>query len=84
MLKLLFKFWPVFLPLLLYTIKLLISKRKDKRAISRKEWRIWMLTLITTLVVLILTIVYFGASHQSNTQHTPPSYSGTLEQYQNE
>lgn len=68
MLKILIKFWPAFVPIVLYMLWFLFfRKKKDTEKVPAWEAKLWVWTLATALVIAILCIVVMAFSVEQNT-----------------
>ncbi len=82
MIKLLItKFWPAFIPILLYLLWLYVRRRKAKKQGEEVPgWRDgpWAYAVIASLLLLIGGFIYLALSADSNreTGYTPKRYEG--------
>lgn len=70
------KFWPVFIPIILYFVWFLFFRNKKEASdkVSKLESKLWSLALITSLIIAIVTIIVLALSMESNKDsiYTPP------------
>ena len=78
MIKLLIKFWPALIPIGLFVLWRIFTRKKRK---AEEEWPHWdekllMWTLVATLLVAIITISVYVLSQESNidSKYVPPHY----------
>ena len=77
MFKVLLRFWPVLIPLLLYGIWRLRRKRtEEENPLSDSEAQLWAWTLVVSLVIAILSIgvVMFTTESNRDSEYQPALY----------
>ncbi len=79
MVKLLFKFWPALTPLILYGIWFFFLRKKGKKddKLSDKEAKLWIWTLVATLVIALVCILVMAVNMEQgdrDAEYVPPRY----------
>lgn len=72
MIKLLIRFWPVLVPLLLYLVWFLFFRKKREAEEVTPQWEAWFWigTLVVSLLIAIVMLVIMGVSTPSDTEGT--------------
>ncbi len=77
MTKLLIKFWPVFLPLVIMVVWFLFfKKRAPEDKLPQWESRLWFITLVSALLIALLMLVVMALSQhkQVHENRVPARY----------
>lgn len=68
MIKILIKFWPIFIPIAIYIVWFLFFRKKKEASekISELESRLWIMALSASLVIALVTIIILIFSTEGN------------------
>lgn len=76
MVRFIIEFWPVLIPLAVYGIWFFFFRKKGESAekLSPKEAKLWILTLVASLIIAVICVVVLAVSTKSNKEgeYIPP------------
>lgn len=81
MIKLLTKFWPILLPLIIYGVWLFVQRKRRKgdepdEALLKQEARLWQGALILSIIIAFIYVLLIFMTTESNTDgaYVPAEY----------